>query len=258
MKWFNNLKMVQKLVSGFVLVALFIGVVGIVGINSMKSVNKNINNIYNMDLVGVNAVDNIKANLLQVRADMLLILNPENKSNLQSYQDDMASIKIKNDALIVKYKTTITTDLDRQQFAAFEKLLTDYRTNRDAVIKQVNEGNYSQANKLFLGVSKIRTIMFTALDKELKLTTDMAKVDYDNSQSSYSNATVQIIVIIVLGLVVAITLGLIIAIGISKQIKKVVTVAEALSENDLSKNVDIDNKSEIGSLAKAINRAITN
>jgi len=258
MKWFNNLKMVQKLVSGFVLVALFIGVVGIVGINSMKSVNKNINNIYNMDLVGVNAVDNIKANLLQVRADMLLILNPENKSNLQSYQDDMASIKIKNDALIVKYKTTITTDLDRQQFAAFEKLLTDYRTNRDAVIKQVNEGNYSQANKLFLGVSKIRTIMFTALDKELKLTTDMAKVDYDNSQSSYSNATVQIIVIIVLGLVVAITLGLIIAIGISKQIKKVVTVAEALSENDLSKNVDIDNKSEIGSLAKAINKAITN
>ena len=31
MKWFNNLKMIQKLVSAFVLVALFIGIVGFIG-----------------------------------------------------------------------------------------------------------------------------------------------------------------------------------------------------------------------------------
>ena len=42
MKWFNNLKMVQKLVSAFILVALFIGIVGFIGTYNMKNINTNI------------------------------------------------------------------------------------------------------------------------------------------------------------------------------------------------------------------------
>ena len=57
MKWFNNLKMIQKLVSAFILVALFIGIVGAIGIINMSNMNKNINNIYNIDLVGVNDIE---------------------------------------------------------------------------------------------------------------------------------------------------------------------------------------------------------
>lgn len=65
MKWFNNLKMIQKLVSAFVLVALFIGGVGLIGLVNMKNINKKIDNIYNLDLVGVNATNNLKSNLIQ-------------------------------------------------------------------------------------------------------------------------------------------------------------------------------------------------
>jgi methyl-accepting chemotaxis protein len=258
MKLFNNLKMVQKLLTSFLLVALFIGIVGFIGIYNMKNINRNINNIYNIDLVGVNDIQSLKGNLLQVRANILLILDPKNKNDLQKYQDDIASIKSKNNALVVEYKTTITTDLDRQQFAEFEKLLDDYRIAREELIKQVNEGNYAKANELFTGVSKIRTDMFTVLDKELKLTTDMAKSDYEASKASYNKAYVQIIAIIALGLCIAIALGLIISFTISRQIKKVLIVAEALEENDLSKIVDIDSKDEIGSLAKALNKAVIN
>jgi len=62
----------------------------------------------------------------------------------------------------------------------------------------------------------------------------------------------------VLALFVAIIVGLLIAIKISKQIKKVLIVAQALGENDLSKTIDIDSKDEIGGLAKALNKAIIN
>lgn len=258
MRWLNNFKMIQKLLSAFVLVALFIGVVGFIGISSMKDINERVNYIYNINLVGVNAIDNLKANLLQIRADMLLILDPKNRNNIQNPKDDIARLKSINDELMAKYKTTITTDLDRQQFAEFEKLLGDYRTAREALIKQVDEGNYAKADELFVDVSKVRTDMFTVLDKELKLTKDMAKNNYDDTKLLYKKAYTQIIVITALGLFIAIALGLLIAIGISRQIKKVVTVAEALGKNDLSKTVDMDNKSEIGDLAKAINKAITN
>ena len=129
---------------------------------------------------------------------------------------------------------------------------------REELIKQVDEGNYDKANELFPGLIRLELNMFTVLEKELKLTKIWQKIDYDNSQLSYNKAYVQIIVISAIGLFVAIALGLIISITISRQIKKVVIVAEALGENDLSKTVDIDNKDEIGILAKALNKAITN
>ncbi|MCB2298318.1 methyl-accepting chemotaxis protein [Clostridium tagluense] len=258
MKFFNNLKISQKLLLAFITVALFIGIVGIIGIYSMKNINLNVYNIYNKDLMGISTLENLKGNLLQIRSNILLILEPNNKNDLQKYKNDIADLKTKNDPLIVSYKATIITDLDRQQFAEFEKLLMDYRTAREVLIKQVDEGNYAKANELFPGLSSIRTNMFTILDKELKLTSDMAKANYENSKALYSKAYVQIIVIIALGLFIAITLGLIISLTISKQIKTVLSVAEAIGENDLSKTVDIDSKDEIGGLAKALNKAITN
>ena len=258
MKWFNNLKMIQKLVSAFILVSMFIGIVGFIGIYSMKNINKNLDNIYNNDLVGIKDVGKLKENLLQARTDILLILDPKNKSDLQKNKDDIAGLSAKNETLIVEYKTTITNDLGRQQFAEFEKLLGDWRTIRDDLIKQVDESNYAKANELLPGVVKSRADMFTILDKEIKSAEDMAKANYENSKVVYSKAYVQIIVIIALGLFIAIALGLVISLTISKQIKTVLTVAEALGENDLSKIVDIDTKDEIGSLAKALNKAITN
>ena len=67
MKWFNDLKMGQKLVSAFVLVAFLIGVVGFIGMINMNNIDGNIDNIYNLDLEGVEDMANLKANLLEIR-----------------------------------------------------------------------------------------------------------------------------------------------------------------------------------------------
>jgi len=258
MKLFNNLKMIQKLVSAFVLVALFIGIVGFIGMTNINDIDTNLKNIYNIDLVGVNDIASLKSNLLEIRGDLLLIIDPINKGDLQKNEDDITGLVALNNKFILEYKTTITTDLDRQQFTEFEKLNTEYTTAREVIIKQADAGDFRKASGLSSGLTKIRLDMFTVLEKEKKLTMDMAKVDYDNSQTSFNSATKESTLVTIIGLLVAITLGLLIAISISKEIKKVVLIAEALSENDLSKVVDIDNKSEIGILAKALNKAIIN
>jgi len=258
MKWFNNLKMAQKLVSAFLLVAMFLGVIGFIGMYNMNNMNKNMNNIYNLDLVGVNAITSLKANSSQGEMDVLLILAPESKSDIQKYKDDNANLKTKNDSLIKIYKATITTKLESEEFTKYEKLLIDYRTLRDDLIKQVDQGNYAKANELKPNFLKISEDRIAILDKALKLTMDKAKVDYDDSQKSFKTASSQISIMTILGLVVSIALGLIIATVISMQLKKVLIVAEALAENDLSKTVIMDSKDEIGVLSKAINKAATN
>jgi len=258
MKWFNNLKMIQKLVSAFVIVGLFTGIVGFIGMTNINDIDTNLKNIYNVDLVGVNDIANLKANFLEIRGDLLLILDPINKSDLQKNKDNITSLVTNNNKYIAEYKTTITTDLDKQQFAEFEKLNAEYTSARDGLVKQAEAGDFLGASQLVPATTKIRVEMFTVLEKEKKLTMDMAKVDYDNSEISFNSASRESTVLTVIGLLVAIILGLIIAISISKQIKEVLVVAQALGENDLSKTVDFDNKSEIGILAKALNKAIIN
>jgi len=199
--------MIQKLVSAFVLISLFIGIVGLIGMVNMSKIDKNLSSIYNNDLKGVNAAVSIKANLLQIRSDLLLILDPKNKNELQIHKDDIQRLVTINNKLIVDYKTTITTELDKQQFAEFEKLLTGYRVAIEELTKTVEEGDYKKANELVPNASKLRADMVTVLEKELALTVGMAKDNYDNSQSSYKSAYVKITMVIVLGLIVAIGLG---------------------------------------------------
>ncbi|MGK0468643.1 methyl-accepting chemotaxis protein [Clostridium sp.] len=258
MKFFRNLKMIQKLLASFIAVALFIGIVGFIGVYNMKNVNNDIGNMYNVDLIGVKDTTNIKANLLEIKTDVLLIINPNNKSDLQKNKEHIAGLQTKNDALIVEYNKTTTTKLDKDQLTELQKYLVAYRVARENLVKQVDEGNYDKANELFPGVSKISFDMFTVLGKMLQLNMDTAKADYDASNVSFGKSIAQTTTIIVIGLVVAIILGLIISVTISRQLKKVLIVAQALGENDLSKTVDIDTKDEIGILAKALNKAITN
>ncbi|MGV8980434.1 methyl-accepting chemotaxis protein [Clostridium sp.] len=258
MKWFNNLKIIRKLLAAFISVSLFIGIVGFIGLFNINNIDNNLKNIYNIDLKGVDCIGKLGSNLLQIRCDLLLIIDPSNKKDLQIYKDDIKGLIIVNDALIVDYKTTITTELDKQQFSEFEKLMTRYRSSSDDLIKKVDSGDYKSAKVLLPAVSKLRTDMETVLQMESKLTADMAKADYDSSQFSYKNAYVQIIGIAAIGLFIALMLGLVISLTISRQIKKVLIVAEALGENDLSKTVDINTKDEVGILAKALNKAITN
>ena len=217
MKWFNNLKMVQKLVSAFVLVALFIGIVGFIGNHSMKNMDKNMDNIYNIDLVGIKTIDAIKSNLQDVRINLLVLTNPVNKNLFQTYNNKLVVLKNQNDALNVVYKTTITTELDRQRFAAYEKLLVDYYVIKDKMVKEVGESNYINVTKLTPNYIKITNEVTIALEKVLKSTTDNTKVDYDNSQSTFDSALGKSNITIILGLFVAIALGLIIAISISRQ-----------------------------------------
>ena len=258
MKWFNNLKMVQKLVSAFILVSLFIGIVGFIGMYNIKNMDKAMDNIYNRDLVGVDTISKLKSNLLEIKTDILLSIDPERKNDLQANKEDIQKLEIEDDALIIKYKTTLMTDVDNKQFSEFVKSLESYRIDRDELITQVSGGKYLKADELFSHVEQLRVDMFTLLDRELKLNTNSAKVDYSNSQSSYNSAYNQIIIITFVGLLIAITLGLLISFAISMQIKKVLTVAEALEENDLSKTIDMDTNDEIGILSKALNKAITN
>ena len=177
MKFFNNLKMIQKLVSAFVLVALFIGVVGFIGISNMNKIDGNLIHIYNDDLKGVEDVVNIKANILEIRGNLLLVIDPLNKKDLLINTGNIAGLEAINNSLITSYKTIIKTKLEKQQFMKFESQLQNYTLGYNELIKQANAGDFKKANELVAGIDISREEMVTTIQNQLDLTKSLAKVD---------------------------------------------------------------------------------
>jgi hypothetical protein len=112
--------------------------------------------IYNTDLISMYTIGSIEANLLNINSDMLLMMNPENKSDLQKNKDGIVRLKNNDDELIVQYKKNITTSLDKQQFEEFEKLLANYREVRVPLIEQIDANNYKGANELYPAIEAAR------------------------------------------------------------------------------------------------------
>ncbi|WP_160689596.1 methyl-accepting chemotaxis protein [Clostridium sp. C2-6-12] len=257
-KWFNNLKIIYKLLMAFIFVAFFIGIVGMIGIYHMKSINGNLNNIYNNDLLKIDYINQIKQNALLEEKNVLLLINPNFRMGINDFEKVIKNTQNDYSSIISEYKKIITADSDKNELVKFDEVTQNSNETIDKAVKEIKDGNYSYAGELMDKYSKIQDKKIEFLDNELKIISDNAKSDYGNSQATYKTAYSEILFIIVLGLLIAIVLGLIISISISRQIKKVVIVAEAIGNNDLSKLAHVNNKSEIGILAKALNESIMN
>lgn len=258
MKGFNNLKIAKKLILAFITISLLIGVVGYIGVSNMGKINSNAESMYNKNMVGVQVIGEIKQNLLQIRSNILLLLYDKDRSKIQGIEEDIQKLTNTNDRLITDYKSTITTEEQQKLFGEFEKQLEDYRNNRAELIKHVHDNKYDEAFKDFPKASDIREKMFDALDKEIELNTKLAQKDNERNNVLYRSSLTLTIVIIFVGILLALLLGVIISNMISKRLNKVLIFAGAIGEGDLSNEIDINTKDEIGDLANALNKAAKN
>ena len=69
MDWFWNLKTRNKLLTGFLSVALVIAVVGFVGLFNMYRINEGVKAMYHDRLVPIQDVGAIEKNIVAIRAD---------------------------------------------------------------------------------------------------------------------------------------------------------------------------------------------
>ena len=80
MKYIKNLKLSQKLISSFIMIAVLMTIVGVAGILNIKKINSNVITMYETDLTGVSDIKTVQENLLKIRTDILLILDEKNKN----------------------------------------------------------------------------------------------------------------------------------------------------------------------------------
>lgn len=261
MNWFLNLKIRIKLLLSFTLVALFILVAGLYSTIQITKINSNLKNIYNNDLQSVKLLGQLKANELNIRGDILQLLDIRNKAIVPSLTNHIDTLKQQNNEIIDFYnKNLITNTTSEQQFSLFQKDLNDWKISREKLIMfVVLNGDYTSAYAIFPEVSKYHNLMLDDLDKQINYNINtLAKGNYDSSQIFAKSSIAFSSIFTIVDLLIAVLLGLVISGMLAKQLKKVKVFSEALGEGDLTKAIDIDQKDEIGLLSKALNKSNEN
>ncbi|WP_238900598.1 MULTISPECIES: methyl-accepting chemotaxis protein [unclassified Clostridium] len=258
MRWFNNLKIKYKLQLSFFIISIFIAVVGVIGILSVSKINSNSNALYEKDFQVLKNLQDFNSNTLHSRLEILNLLNSKDSSKVSQTISNIDGYRDENNEILKIYEQSDINEDENKIYKEIKSDLTDYRNSSDKIISLASDGKYDEAMSFSKESANIREKLTNNIDKLVKITEQKAS-DKSSSNNNVNNKSFYIMVTtIILGFITAVLLGVIIATIISNNLKKVLLYAQHLEEGDLTQEIEISSKDEIGSMARALNKANEN
>nr|WP_207718326.1 methyl-accepting chemotaxis protein [Clostridium beijerinckii] len=257
-RWFNNLKIKYKLQISFFIISIFIAVVGVIGILSVSKINSNSNALYEKDFQVLKNLQDFNSNTLHSRLEILNLLNSKDSSKVSQTISNIDGYRDENNEILKIYEQSDMNEDENKIYKEIKSDLTDYRNSSDKIISLASDGKYDEAMSFSKESANIREKLTNNIDKLVKITEQKAS-DKSSSNNNVNNKSFYIMVTtIILGFITAVLLGVIIATIISNNLKKVLLYAQHLEEGDLTQEIEISSKDEIGSMARALNKANEN
>jgi methyl-accepting chemotaxis protein len=251
-------KVKTKLILAFLVMALLITVVGIVGIISLKTMDGNAQDMYSNKLQGVYMLTDFGQNLRSSEADMLQLVYVRDASQKDALEKDIKENTDQNNEYIANYEKLPMYDLDKQQWTTFKNQLNQYRAKKNNVIKLINDNNFDEALKQYVGMPKISDDMIDSLNKLTNTNFDSAKIANTNRHSVFETASTKMLIVMLGGIVLAIGIGLFMAKNISASLQKIKKYAQRLAEYNFSEAITITRGDEFSETGIALNTAQEN
>ncbi len=265
MELFRNLKIKQKLVTCFILLAAVTGIVGVFGIYTMNKINAQSENMYYNNLVPSQKLASIHAAMEDIRANQLLAVYERNPATLQTRLDAIDAAVESDNALLKEYEATISDEENRTLYTTLTNSLADYRELRNANLELVKAQKYDEALAGLDAVSKARQTVDEDLEALINYNTTQAEAVLTQNTAQFRTQSIMMIIFIVVGIGLAVGLGLLVANMISTPLRRMVDAAEEIAGGNLDVDVKIDSRDEVGELGTAfvkmtdhINEIMTN
>lgn len=254
--FFKNRTIRTKLLIGFSLISILLGVIGILGVYDMKVIDDNAEEMYAYNLQNIDDLHEIRYIISENSVDfknLILAKSPEEVSEINSRVD---SRRAKNKELFESFESRLTTD---NQKAAWKNLTDDIGQLRDKRNKAIDK---LYTDKREEGIAEL--YKYEEESKEIHKRIDAlinsnklrAKENNERNGRLYYKTSRILIGFVIAGLVLAVALSIIIASYFSNAINKGLKFAEALGDGDLTYEVEVSQGSdEIHKLNNALRDA---
>jgi methyl-accepting chemotaxis protein len=256
MNWLNNLKIGKKLVIGFLVMNVLMVAIGITGFISTSIIDSRLHDIFERQLPSIDYLveaDRDLQQLLVAERSMIFanVGSPEFDKLVADYEENLKQA----DERWQKYKALASTAEEKALFTEYE----NHRKEWETVSRQIVDGRKEdtrEGRRLAIDLSLTEASkQFEEMREHLNQLTDLnlelaTKAEQDATTAFKSN-TITMWATILGGVMVGLFISLGLTRAIARPMSTLSNVAESIARGDLSQNVDIHRKDEIGGLASA-------
>ncbi len=261
------MKILAKLLTGFVAVALLAAVVGVVGIVQMGSLSGNIKDLSNQTIPVLENLRIIDAQLTTVKMAVRSMTNPLGLGDKTFIDRQITNINAARTA----YKAARDAYEKIPMVSEEERLYKDVQALYDpaaafndqiiALVTQAQTATPAEAQALYQRV-------FTLINSDQRLTFDNLQkalikvIDYDKQYygvemprhaiQSADAAILLLLIVTVLAFVVAILLGIFLGTSISRSLNKATAVIGKIARGDLSERFTVKSRDEFKQVSEAL------
>ncbi len=260
--WLKNRRIKTKLLFSIAISVMSILILGFSGLKNLNSIQNNLTEISQFYFKAT-------VYLLELDKDLHQALIGERSMMLVKNNPELFAIFAK------KYNKDVNTDLEKRWSNGFLAMKSDWSEEETLLIEQFEKSqdewkSFSQSiitrienNNEENGAELIEQSMVEGKEKfskmresinELaKIYTDKAELKDTQSQEAYVATQYQFVIILLSGLILSLVFALATSHMITKPLDLVVEKLGSVAKGNLSYEIDIDRKDEIGELSKAYN-----
>lgn len=257
MNFYRNLKIANKLMVGFILIALISLVVGVTAIINTNSIIKSGEQLYTENMLPLKPIAEVQSDFLKSRInlrDMILAKSDSDKAKFNSNIDNLS--KDINEKL-TEYSISITSAEEKANYEKIKEFLGEFDTVRNQAKDLVNSNKIEEALTIMNGQA---AVLAGDIDKAITLAFDQNNNQGEVQQKANKDAGNKILIIIsvcvLFGVVLSVILGMLISRSISKPINKLMEASKNIAEGNLDIQISAATKDEVGTLAKSFEKII--
>jgi methyl-accepting chemotaxis protein len=258
MAWFRNLKIGTKLLCSFAVVVLLTVVLGLFSIVELAKVNETSTEMETNWLPSVQAVDEIALKFNLLRRIELQLLLPNDAESVKNYDKRLVDTREALQKTTARYEKLISSPEEQKLYDEFKVLYEKYiDLTKNRIMPLVHEQKLSEA--LEFNRKEGKPLFDAGAEILHKLSELNAKGAADASHRGdklYAASRIMVMVILVVCVLLSVVLALVVSRMITAPLIGAVEVANRLAGGDLTAQITVNSKDEVGQLEAAMSNMV--
>jgi methyl-accepting chemotaxis protein len=256
MKALRNLKTSLKLLAGFGLMAVLMGLVGYQGIQGMGTLKESLDVTYKKHALGISNIKEAEVELKQISRMLLTAIIDDNAA---SRKMRIATIEKSREAFMTQLesyrgRTVLTTTI-----AKVEDLQKSFRAlgvEQDKTLALIVAGKIQEAKDSLQSLRAMADAVDVKMEELVNLKMELMEKDMNAAQETYNSKRNVVLGVIIFAVVMALTFGIFLAKMIATPLSQMVDAANKIALGDLDQSISYESKDEVGTLANAFRNLV--
>ena len=254
---FKHMKIGTRLLLGFGLVLLLMGVIAFIGLSRLSQLNEGTDKIVNdrfPKTVLANSIISLVNDNARATRNIIILTDAE---EMQKQKERVEGNRKKIGELIEKLEAGIRSEEGKRQLGVIKEVRAKYTADANKAIDlAMAQKNEEAAKQLFGDVRKSQREYFDAVNGLIQYQGKLMEDAGKEALETYNAARNLMIMLGIAAAVLALGIAYLVTRSITRPLNQAVSVANQLAEGDLNAKIEVSSRDETGQLLAAMQNMV--